>query len=310
MAGEQTSRAPTLSALLPIKLRGRHYGDNLARVDLLFSSLLHFGACSVIGDLVVVVRGDEADLIARHLTRWPELPLRIVVEDDYFPAFRRFTKPWQVRPWQRQQIIKLNAAAFTGASFVLILDPDVLTVKPLAKSFLLPSGRAVLEPEPRSVHPQWWTASAELLGVDPSLGQMGTGVTPAILSTAILAEVQERLQATSGRPWMDTLLTSYCEWTEFTLYLLAAQRAELLDRYHVWADDPGVPHHLQVDTATSVWEAAANAPEAVERMFTTSDPGLFAVIQGNSVPVGDVAHVVARYCRYGRIPPRPSRRTG
>ena len=115
-----------------MKVSGRHYGDNLARLDLLFSSLLHFGAPGLLDELIVVVRADEADLIGRHLAQWPELPLRVIVEDEHFPAFRRFRRPWQVRPWQRQQIIKLNAPALTTADFVLTLDPDVMAVKPLA----------------------------------------------------------------------------------------------------------------------------------------------------------------------------------
>jgi hypothetical protein len=51
------------------------------------------------------------------------LPLRIVVEDERFQAFRRFTRPWQIRPWQRQQIILLNSPALTSSPFVLRLDP-------------------------------------------------------------------------------------------------------------------------------------------------------------------------------------------
>jgi hypothetical protein len=30
-----------------------------------------------------VVRADELDVAARHLARWPELPLRILVEDEH-----------------------------------------------------------------------------------------------------------------------------------------------------------------------------------------------------------------------------------
>jgi hypothetical protein len=70
-----------------------------------------------------------------------------------FPAFRRFTRPWQIRPWQRQQIIKLNAPAFTTAPFVLTLDPDVIAVKPITRELLLPGGRAILEPEARGCTP-------------------------------------------------------------------------------------------------------------------------------------------------------------
>ena len=87
-----------LSALLPLKVSGRHYGENLERLDLLFSSLVHHGAPGLLDELVVVARADELDLIGRHLANWPELPLRILVEDEHFPAFRRFNRPWRSVP--------------------------------------------------------------------------------------------------------------------------------------------------------------------------------------------------------------------
>ena len=228
-----------LSAVLPLKVSGRHYADNLARLDLLFSSLRHFASPGLLDDLIVVARADEAEVIGSHLAQWPELPLRIVVEDEHFPAFRDFTRPWQMRPWQRQQIIKLNAPAFTTAPFVLTLDPDVIAVRPITRSLLLPGGRAILEPEARSVHSRWWRDSADLLDVELDLERPGMTVTPALLSTVVLREVQRRLEETGNRPWMEVLLTSYCDWTEYTLYLLAADRSALLARHHVWAERPG-----------------------------------------------------------------------
>src|SRR5918994_4841522 len=107
----------TLSALLPVKVTGRHYGENLARLDLLFASLLH-PAPAVLDEVLVVLRADERQEVGAYLERWPELPIRILVEDEYFPAFRRYSRPWQGRPWQRQQGIKLNAPALTDADFV------------------------------------------------------------------------------------------------------------------------------------------------------------------------------------------------
>src|SRR4029077_13341899 len=108
----------------PLKISGRHYGENLARLDLLFSSLAHHARPGCLDELLIVVRADELEVIRRHLSHWSDLPLRIVVEDEHFPIFRRFTRPWQVRPWQRQQIIKMNAPALTSSPFVLTLDPD------------------------------------------------------------------------------------------------------------------------------------------------------------------------------------------
>jgi hypothetical protein len=158
-----------------------------------------------------------------------------------FPAFRRFTRPWQDRPWQRQQIIKFNAPAFTNAPFVLTLDPDVIAVKAITRELLLPGGRAILKPEARSVHPRWWKDSADLLGVAARFERPGINVTPALLSTAVLGEVQRQLEVVGARPWMAILLTSYFDWTEYAFYLLAADRAGLVARHHVRADDPAGP---------------------------------------------------------------------
>ena len=123
-------------------------------------------------------------------------------------------------------------------------------------------------------------------------------VTPALLSTAVLGEVQRRLEEVGGRPWMDILLTSYCNWTEYTLYLLAAERADSVERYHLWADDPAAPAHLHVDPTVSIWDAATASRANVERLFTSDDPGLFAVVQSNSgLPASEVAAVAADHFR-------------
>jgi hypothetical protein len=180
---------------------------------------------------------------------------------------------------------------------VLLLDPDVLAVKPIRYETLVSDGRALMEPEPRSVQRRWWLDSASLLGVDAGLDRPGMQVTPAILSTAILTRLHERLEEVWGRPWMDVLLTSYCEWTEFTLYMLTAERAGLLARYHLWADDPAAPAHLHVDPDTSVWHVRSATRERVARLFAANgDPGLFAVVQSkNRLPVREVASVVAEH---------------
>lgn len=296
-----------LSALLPLKVSGRHYGENLERLDLLFSSLMHHSAPGLLDELVVVARADEVDVIGRHLARWPELPLRILVEEEHFPAFRRFNRPWQIRPWQRQQIIKLNAPALTASPFVLTLDPDVIAVKPITREQLLPDGRALLEPEARSVHRRWWLDSADLLDVAPGLERPGMNVTPALLSTTVLGELQRRLEAIGGRPWMEILLTSYCEWTEYTLYLLAAERAAAVERYHVWAGDPVAPTHLHADPEISIWDAAAASRANVERLFASDGAGLFAVIQSSAgLEASQVAAVAEAHFPVRGVPAEPS----
>jgi hypothetical protein len=121
-------------------------------------------------------------------------------------------------------------------------------------------------------------------------------VTPALLSTAALSEVQRRLEAVGGRPWMEILLTSYCDWTEYSLYLLAAERASLVARHHVWADEPAAPAHLQADPSLSVWGGGGASQTEVSRLFGADDPGLFAVVQSSSgLRAREVAAAVANH---------------
>jgi hypothetical protein len=131
-------------------------------------------------------------------------------------------------------------------------------------------------------------------------------VTPAVLSTAVIREVQKRLEAVGDRPWMEILLTSYCEWTEYSLYLLAAERVGLVERDHVWADHPAAPAHLHVDPAISIWDAAGASPEHLERVFTTEDPGVFAVVQsGAGLPASAVAAAAVHHLPVRGIPSGP-----
>ena len=290
--------APSLAAILPLKVTGRHYGENLTRLDVLLSSLLHHAAPGLLDELVVVTPQAEVQVAEEYAANWPELPLRVVGEAGYFEAFGRFTRPWQVRPWQRQQIVKLNAPALTDAEYVLTLDPDVLAVRPMTRHSLLPGGRALLQKEARSVHPQWWRDSAALLDVPVDLDAPGMGVTPALLSREILLTLHDRLAECDGRPWMDVLLTSYCDWTEYTLYLLAAEHSELLGCRHqvVEEGDGGDVAPLQVAADTSIWGRETATTHHLERLLEGSDPGLFAVVQSNTgLPAEELIGVVSQH---------------
>ena len=102
---------------------------------------------------------------------------------------------------------------------------------------------------------------------------------------------------------MDILLTSYCDWTEYTLYLLAAERAGVLGSHHLWADHPKAPAHLHTHPAFSIWDSAAASPAQLERLFASEDPGLFAVVQSNSgLPPSEVAAVAEAHFPVRSIP--------
>jgi hypothetical protein len=112
---------------------------------------------------------------------------------------------------------------------------------------------------------------------------------------------------------MDVLLTSYSDWTEYTLYLLAAERADVVNRYHVWADDPRAPARLQIDPSVSIWDAATASRASVARLFSPHTPGLFAVVQSNAgLRASEVAavagkHFPVRVVSTDSLPTRPRR---
>jgi len=142
--------------------------------------------------------------------------------------------------------------------------------------------------------------------MDPGLERVGMNVTPAVLSTAVIRELHKRLEAVGDRPWMEILLTSYCEWTEYSLYLLAAERVGLVASDHVWADDSAAPAHVHVDPAISIWDGAAASPEHLEWLFTAEDPGVFAVVQSSTgLPASAVAAAVAHHLPVRTIPDGP-----
>lgn len=297
--------AASIAAILPLKITGRHYRENLGRLDVLFSSILNFGEKNLLDEIVIVVQQKESDLIQAFCANWPELPINLVSEKDHFEAFERFNKPWQVRPWQRQQIIKLNAPSLTQADFVLTLDPDVVLRRYASRNSLAPGGYALLQEESRRVHPRWWRDSAALLGLQAELDRPGMGVTPALLAREVLLALHDRLTVRAGRPWMEVLLTTYSDWTEYTLYLLTAQALGLIDRHHIWCGDHDHTFStaLHVSTELSVWSLGSvdgsdsdSAVEArIDRIFTSDDMGLFAVIQSNTgVPSSLVATVASR----------------
>ncbi|HET8951717.1 MAG TPA: DUF6492 family protein, partial [Solirubrobacteraceae bacterium] len=94
-------------------------------------------------------------------------------------------------------------------------------------------------------------------------------------------------------------------------YLLAAEHSGLLERVHIWGDDPAAPAHLHVDPELSIWDSAAATPANVERLFGAEAGGLFAVVQSNTgVAAAEVAAAAARHFPVRSVsttPPPPTR---
>jgi hypothetical protein len=206
--------------------------------------------------------------------------VQLVVEDDYLALFKKFNKLHEVRPWHRQQIIKLFCANLVANPYFLIVDPDLFAVHGFSYDDVMPGGKALLEPEPREVHKRWWRDSAELLGVEPHLERAGIGVTPAILSREACKGLVEHLERRHGRVWYEVLLSRYAiDWTEYTLYGLYLETSGRLSDFHVWPQNEA---RVRLHSAINVWSDDDFEKVDIAGLFGPENPGLFAVVQSNS----------------------------
>lgn len=272
-----------ISAILPLKMSGRHYADNVARTDILFSSLRAFTTPDIFDRIVIVVPHDELENAKRYAEAWRDFPIDVVDEALHFKAFENFRARHQIRPWHRQQIIKLAASELISTEYFLVFDPDIFATRKFDLDMLLPEGRALTYFQPRQREPRFWQASAKVLKQSPHLERDGMWWTPALLSRTLCRLLQERLKTIHRDDWMNVLLSRYTtDWTEYTLYWLNAEQEGLLEQFHR-GPSVGMPN-LHVEE--SIWYAGAHGKNFREwsaaQHFTPDAPGIFAVVQSNT----------------------------
>jgi Family of unknown function (DUF6492) len=266
-----------VGAVLPLKLRGAYDADNLARCQILFSSLAAFAEPGLFEEIVVVTPPRDRAAAERLCADWRSLPLTVIDEREYLPSLRRH---WFVKGWYLQQLIKLNAANWIDAPFFLTLDPDVILCKPLRKADLFVEGRALLEPYSRGSRPEWWTGSARVLGAPADLSAAGMMVTPALLARAICRRLFQQLEQRHGDHWATILLRlTRWDWTEYALYYLCAEQQGMLPEFHAVAGS-GAPKRLMCPSA--VWSKFQFAGWNVEECFDPAAAGFFTLVQSNT----------------------------
>ena len=312
MTDEPLSAAPLrterrLSAVLPLRVGDYGDGRDFERAELLFDSLERFGAADVIEAMLVVTPPGEVEAARRRLSRWPSLGPEVISETDILPEISRYPS---VSGWTKQQLIKLAAARVVATSFYLTFDADVVCTHALSRENLLPGGKGLLQPEAKSVHGDWWAASARLLNLAPRMNEAGMCVTPAILAAEISSGLIEALGARAGRrSWADHLMRPHRRhaveqfipgyrrrhrWTEYALYYLYAQDRGLLEEWHVSGGSAATPQLLISEA--SVWSDTALADWDPKAIFSAADPALFCVIQSNRM--GDPAELRQRLAPY------------
>lgn len=287
----------SISAILPLKTSGRHYADNVARCDILFSSLRAFTSPAIFSRILIVVPHDEVAAARQYAVAWSDFPIEVVDETTHFQVFKNFSARHQIRNWHRQQIIKLYASELVEDEYFLVLDPDVFALRPFTLETLLPGGRALTYLQPREREARYWRASGLILEVPPQLERDGIWMTPALLSRTLCRALHKRLEALHGTDWMSVLLARYMvDWTEYTLYWLNAEREGLLSQYH----QGPAPGCAELHVEESVWYAGAGRRNLAlwdaSSHFAPGGKGMFAVIQSNTgFPVESVVRKLEPY---------------
>ena len=201
------------------------------------------------------------------------------------------------KSWYRQQLIKLAAVAEAESPFALVLDADIIAVRPVADSDLIIDGRALRHRRPMGAFPQWHTWAARVLEMDPI--DYRASVTPSVLSREALVLLAEHVahvtrlrgRRTRAAAWIPGLrrhvvgwrgrLISALPWTEYQLYDTFLVGSGNFERFHISPDDV----HLDGNTISDPEAFGAWVPGPATEKFTY----FFSVVQSNmSIPVAPI----------------------
>lgn len=220
-------------------------------------------------------------------------------------------RPWPpVRGWIMQQAAKIAVAGLVDADLALLVDSDVVFVRPVSDRFtdngvprFYRSRGVIDECMPR--HVLWHKVARELLGLPagqpPPLDDYVSPV--GIWEPAKVRALQRRIAEITGRPWEDAF-TGRLHVSEFIVYglfvdeVLGTSTSDLVE-------DTTICHNC--------WDREPLNDEAARRFaFTIDDRAVAVMISSHSRTEREVRRAAARNCRNQRdetTPTLPDRRT-
>lgn len=221
------------------------YLPDLNRFKRLHQSILRFTDEGTLHHVIVPRRDLEAfrGIGSTRLRVWSEADFipRGFVPTDALAAFRRripvlpasfncsainLLHPWPpLRGWILQQILKLSAATQLGCHAVIVIDSDVVLVKPLTEETFIRKHVVRTYEKPGAVsaelgrHLGWTQAAYALLGIPWTEQADFPDYVGGIVSwdPQIVAGCLSRIEAVSGRDWASAV-AGYLHFSEFILY--------------------------------------------------------------------------------------------
>jgi len=211
----------------------------------LHQSVLEFTDDSVVHHVIVPRR--DLSLFRPHessrLRVWSEadfLPAGFVATDafaaavkkiPFLPAMVRFSalnvrRPWPpVRGWVLQQLLKLSAGTKLGADSVVIIDSDVVLLRPMPADLFFRAGTVRLYEKPEAItagmdrHRLWTQTAHRLLGLPAPDSTAYPDYVAGIVTWVpeLLSECLARIELVTGTPWA-CAVGAQLHFSEFILY--------------------------------------------------------------------------------------------
>ena len=130
-----------------------------------------------------------------------------------------------VRGWMAQQIVKLAAAASAETDVVLLIDSDVLLIRPVDAASFSPSGKVQLFEVPGGVdeslprHHLWHAAARRLLGLPAHQASVLPDYIcwPCAWQPESVRRMLKRVESVTGLPWA-TAVGRELHFSEMILY--------------------------------------------------------------------------------------------
>jgi hypothetical protein len=154
------------------------------------------------------------DLLPRRLVPVPGANLWVNLRHPFPP----------IRGWMMQQLVKLQAAAQLPADQLLLVDSDVLLVRPVGAGTFTHDGRIRFYRKEAGVtarmtrHVIWHSVARELLGLPEERLPLPDYVSAFnVWDRQTVLALQARIQRVTGRYWLDAL-GAQLHLSEFVLY--------------------------------------------------------------------------------------------
>src|SRR5690349_6797014 len=153
-------------------------------------------------------------LLPRHMVGLPGM--------NFWLNLRKPVPP--IRGWVMQQVVKLQAAATIDADTLLLVDSDVIFVRPVTSHTFRRDGlvrfyrkdAAVDASLPR--HMVWHDAARNLLGLPHAAAPLPDYVSAFnVWDRCTVLAMRDRIKKVTGRPWLDAI-ASQLHISEFILY--------------------------------------------------------------------------------------------